>query len=532
MGYAGQIATLVFGDGGLKTDDPQNKLLPTDLITAKNIDFTNGLVEKDPGSVRFNQSPLPSGVVAGFDWWPDDVTQRMIAVTRAGNVYKYKSGFLPAISITPGSGAPANLVAGNQTLLVAGGNEVTGNPRKLFIFSGAAPQVIYGDAEVRNNLTKPALDWTGSNQPNFGIIHRSRMVAFGNRNFPHSVYFSSGTDNEDFQTAASFVTSCNPGEAEKLIGAMVYKGKLFVIKYPYGVYQLVDDDPLATNWYFVKIQDELGAISQHSVAPIINDVLVANANGMISSLSAVLDFGNLRSGEILYILRAEGLVRDNFNPQGLQDRHMIYYSDKKQLLATYRSTGNIYSNNILKIDFLNPQRPKVAYSDKDQANFLAQRKDDFGVKRPFYGSEDGYIYLMDRKDRSVAGTGYELDFQTPHLDFSHIDVRLGDVNKLYEFLEVDYEPTGDFDLTVEVYIDGLLAKTMTFNMNGFSNLDSFILDQYKLDPETLKQRRLPLNVSGRRISIRGLNSNSGENCKIARMHVYYRISGQNQKGDT
>lgn len=531
MGYAGQVCQLQFGDGGLKTDDPQNKLLPTDLITGKNVDFTNGLCEKDPGSIKFNQNALPSGVVAGFDWWPDEATQRMIAVTRAGNVYKYKSGFLPEIPITAGSGAPAALVTNNQTLLVAGGNEVTGNPRKLFIFSGASPQVIYGDATVRNNLSRPALDWSASNQPFFGIIHRSRMVAFGNRNFPHSVYFSSGIDHEDFQTAASFVTSCNPGEAERLIGGIVYKGKLFVFKYPYGVYQLVDDDLLATNWYFVKIQDELGAISPHSVIPIINDLLVANANGTISSLTAVLDFGNLRSGEILYILRTENLIRDNFNPQGFQDRHMIYYSDKKQLLATYRSTGNINTNNILKIDFLNSQRPKVVWSDKDQANFLGLRKDDFGVKRPFYGSEDGFLYLMDRKDRSVAGTAYTMDFQTPHLDFSHIDARLADINKIYEFLEIDYEPTGDFDLTVEVHVDGLLAKTMTFNMSGFSNLDSFILDQNNLDPETLKQRRLPLGVSGRRISIRGLNANAGENCKIARANIYYRISGQQQKGD-
>lgn len=522
MAYAGKIANLPLGNGGLHTDDPQNKVPATDLIRAINVQYYNGLLEKEAGSIRFNSNVLPSGVIGVNDWWPNEITQRMIAVCRNGKIYRFTLGSLTFSEVMPSDTSLAAITADEQVHLVAGGNETTMAPRKLFIFSQSTPQVISGDGTTRRMLTAPALDWTGPNQPYFALVHRSRVFAF----MGHTCYASAATDHEDFQSGNSLVFPCYSGEGEKIINALVYKGALFVVKFPNNVYQFIDTDPDPTNWYFTKINSELGGASTHCSAPIINDVLIANANGSISSATAVLAFGNLKTGEVLYILRNENFMRDETSQQGLSKRHCVYYSDKKLFLATYQSAGGIKNDMMLVMDMTNPQLYKVSWSTKDQANCLALQKDYLGVKRPIYGSDDGYIYIMDRPDRLVGEAGYQFDCQTPHIDFGFLDPGIADQNKLFDFLELDFEPTGDFDLEVDIHIDGRYKKTITYNLSGSANLDSFILDENNLDPEALPESRKPINLSGRRISFRLRNDGAGENVRLAGLNVYFRLSAQ------
>jgi hypothetical protein len=539
MAYKGTVVQVPFGDGGLHTDDPQNRIPPTDLIRAFNIDLVHGVMEKEAGCIYFNQTPLPSGVIALYDWWPDAITQRLVCVTRDGNVWKYINGFIAPIPIPPSDTSPAQLIANQQTMMVAGGNEVTGNPRKLFIFSQSEPQVLTGDGTTRHGLQLPALDWTKNNQPYAGIIHRNSLYAWGNANHPHLVYASSATNHEDFQTIdAAFQYPCYSGEGERIVAGINYKGALFILKYPYGLYQLIDTDPSQINWYFTKIDGSLGAASPHSICTIINDVLIGNADGNISSATAVLAFGNLKAGEILYTLRNENFLRENMLPDGRTSRQCIYYSDKKKFMATYQSAGGIKNDSILYIDMMNLVTPKVYWGlQKDQPNCLALQKDYLGVPRPIYGADSGYIYQMDRNDRSVAGSAYTMDFQTPYLDFGFASpqsvatfTNISDINKNLDFLEVDYEPAGDWDLTLDLYIDGVLKKTVLLNLAGEADLDTFVLDEFTLDAGTIKQHRFPLNLTGRRLSIRGLQAGAGQNCRIARFNVYFRLGGQQQRG--
>lgn len=531
MGYKGSTCNLLMGNGGLHTDDPQNKTPPTDLITALNIQFYNGLIEKMAGSTAFNSTPLSSGVAGIFDWWPDDLTQRLIAGCKNGKIYRYRLGGLPATEVLPSDTSPATLTLDSQMFFVSGGHEVTSNPRKLFIFSQSAPQVIDGDGTTRRAMSAPALDWTGPNQPTFGAIHRSRQIVFGNRNNPHTAYLSAATNHEDFTSINSVTIPCFSGDAERLMSGVVYKGAFFAIKYPFGVYQLIDADPDANNWYFNKINAELGATSAHAIASIINDVFIANTNGSISSATSTLNFGNLRTGEVLYLLRNENYMREETKQASLANRHCVYYSDKKMFMATYQSAGGIQNDRILCIDMNDQNAFKTSWSTKDQPNCLAMRKDNLGVSRPMYGAEDGTIYLMDRSDRKVGSADYNFEFQTPHMDMGHLDPRVADTNKFFEFLEVDFEASGDFILYIDVLINGRLMKTMEFPQSGSSNLDSFILDQNQTDSDMSRALRKTVGLSGRRISLRGYGQAIGENVRIAAFNLYFRLSAQQQDGE-
>lgn len=544
MGYSGQIAVLPLAGGGLHTDDPQNKIPPTDLIATNNLQMIHGLIEKAPGSLSYNQAALPSGVVGLADFWPDSITQRVVAVCRDGKVYRYRNGYLPFDEVTPiADGSPATITADEQCVLVTGGTEQTNQVRKLFIFSSSIPQVISGDTLNRHAMALPALDWTGSFQPKFGIIYRNSLWCFGNNNNPHTVYKSNALNHEDFQTngAAEFFT-IDSGYSERLIHALVYKGALYMVKYPAGLYQLIDTDPSEANWYWTKIQDEFGAASYHASAAIINDALIANQNGMVSSATAVLAFGNLKAGEVLYNLRNENFVRENMSQQSIKNRHSVYFSDKHLFLSTYQSSGGIKNDRMLAIDITSPALYKTYWADKDQPNCLILKKDNQGIPKPCYGSDDGFIYEMDREDRLVGLNGYSVDFQTPHTDLGFIGQSLqsigtvnqyiSDTTKIFDFLELDYEPTGDWDLSVDIFIDGRFSRTVTFNLSGNrSSLDAFILDQDNLDPQMNKQERQPIGSFGRRISIRAYNANAGQNVRLANFNIYFRVSDHQSEGN-
>src|SRR5690554_6792571 len=88
MSYQGNTATLQLGELGLLTDLSPDKIPPNALTLANNVCFTEGAVQKAPGSLRWNEVALPAPVVAVHDWHPTSVRQHLIAATSTGHIYK------------------------------------------------------------------------------------------------------------------------------------------------------------------------------------------------------------------------------------------------------------------------------------------------------------------------------------------------------------------------------------------------------------------------------------------------------------
>src|SRR4051812_1416118 len=173
MGYQGQVIGIPVGADGLRLDDPNSKLTAGSLIRAINLTYSNGMIEKDYGSAKWNQTVMPSGIRGATDWWPDDTTQRTIALGINGKVYKFTDPFVAASEMSVTGTAPVNLNSSEYGNFVQAGAEEAGNPRKLFLFTGYdTPQVIEADSNSRANISTTVSDWTGLNQPVDGVIHK------------------------------------------------------------------------------------------------------------------------------------------------------------------------------------------------------------------------------------------------------------------------------------------------------------------------------------------------------------------------
>lgn len=524
MSYQGVEADIRIGRGGLMTDLNSSDIPDTHLIRAKNVDIQDGIIQKDFGSKRWNLTPLSSGIIALMDWFPQEHLQRFLAVTRSGKVYKYPDAET-ATEITASGAAPTTLLITPQiqTSIVTGGNESPGNARKAFIFTGNSPvQVVSGDDAVRTNITSPAADWTTGTHPRGGVVHRNRLWAF----LDHRIWASDDDDHEEFVTGA-VQFALYPGEGERIVSAEVYKGRLFVTKTPFGVYMLNDTDASSTNWYFQKLTDEFGGTGPSAQITALDDFLLANSTGTVTSLSAVQQLGDVEAGDIFSLLKCENYIRQMISADGVEERRAVFYSEKKLAYFAARSAGGMRNDRIFKID-LSRQRPELTIVEKDQPNCFALRRIS-NKKKPFYGAEDGYIYEMDRMDRNVAGTGYTMDFQTPHIDFSYMDPKLGAAEKLFDFVKFKFIPTGRFTLSVDYFIDGIYIDTLSVIAPTGAVLGDFDLASDRLGANSPRSLMRKLCGAGQTISFRCYNSATNENIKISGIRVYFRPSSDKNK---
>lgn len=408
-GYNGNIATIALGKAGLFTDAAQCDIPQSGLIRANNVTFYNQVLQKDYGSRIWNDSALPAGIVRAEEMYPDSQSQnqRIFALCANGQLYKFYNHYTQ-VQITPASGAPDLLFTSGYTSLVVGGNELVRRDKKLFVLNGYnSPQVVAGDGTTRANISQPAADWTGTQQPFGGIVHRGALYCWGSSNNPHGIYASSVLDQEDFVTNGQFfLYNVYPGDSDGIVAAAVFRGRLWAWKYPVGLYYLVDTDSNRANWYFTKHSGDYGAASPQAATVALNDLFVGNNYTSVTSLLASLVYGDVLASDIFHAQNCYRWAEQEIRADKPHVRSMVYYAKKKQLLVSFQSNQGISADRIAVIDFKNPQNvPKVSWTTKDQANCLFLVRNAQKVAKPFYGSGDGNLYEMDVPDKWVGVGG-------------------------------------------------------------------------------------------------------------------------------
>lgn len=521
MAYRGEQAVISLGDMGLLTDVSPGQIPRGALIRANNISFETGLITKAPGSFRYNTQVLPSPIVAITDWWPDVSTQRLIAACANGSMYRDIGDRLFSGAVAINS---SYLGLTPKAQFVHGGQETASRDKKLFFFSGTNQlQVLAADGVTFEEASNPADDWDTPNYPTCGLIHRNRLWAFmGQR------AYASDTGNHELFTGGTILTqNIFPGEGGIITGAHVFKGRMFAFKEGGFVYFLDDDDTDSDNWNWRKLSSNFGLSSPHGIIEAIDDMIAVNESGSPISYSATEQLGEIESADVLRLLQIEDFYKNNTSLAGLDVLHAVYYEAKKQAFFTARTSYRTTNNALLHIDF-NRQNPRAAMWTKDQADCLALRRDSATKElKPMYGSADGYVYLMDREDRLVGGSGYTGEFMIGHTDMRFLDEKVAHKNKLFDYLAVEFKPQGAWNLEVLVYIDGTYSETINYLMDVRDDgLGSFTLDTDPLGREEAQTIQMPLHGSGRRISFLCRGTGANQNFAIASLTVGFRVSAE------
>lgn len=522
MAYTGNRAKILLGEYGLLTDIAPDKSPPSALIKAKNVCFFNGTVQKAPGAIRWNATAVSAGIISAHYWLPTLEQPRFVVATSDGNLYKGRERhFGTPVNTTIASTLTPNCVFAD------GGAEDAGRPRKLFFFTGGAtlPYVLSGDGTAFTAIANPAVDWTSTGTfPKFGVVHRNQLWAFAGQ----ISYASDSGDHEDFSNVTTnIVEPVYPGEGGELRGGYVFKSRLFCFKDGGFAYILNDTDTDNGNWYWQKVASNFGLAAPNAVAEVLDDMLVGNTYGTITSYSATQKLGDVEAADVIQGAQFEAFLRGNTSKVGVPVEHVKYYAEKKLLFMTYRSAYYTYNDMMLMLDFGRSDRIRAAFWQKGSPQCLALYKDINQVERPMYGDKDGFLNLMDAEDRIEGGIAFTGAFQIPHLDFSHLDQSLSAVEKQFDFLAVHYVPESSGNLSCDYFIDGRYIDTLTFPMVQYQRpeLNTLLLNTDRLAQPNVETVIREIAGAGRTFSAYFYQSGSNQSFQIPAITVYFRGGG-------
>lgn len=529
MAYRGVTARLPVGSQGFTGTRNPSQAGPGHFTLVDGAELDGGIIRKEGGAQKVNAVALGAGavIVSGINWSPTAGIRHDVVFLSTGAVLQ-----------DTGAGTfPTTMVSGLTNVrepppypLTAGG-EAVGGSRKLFLFSAPNQvQVAVGAAATMGAIGAPAADWTAGAFPTFGIQHGARVFAGGNASDPHRIYYSTITDHGNFTGAGSGTLSIYPGEGERLVGGLSFRGALILWKYPFGIYIVNTSDLTPANWTITRMTRAVGTLNQHTIVQIENDVLYMDHVGNVHLLSATQEFGDMNTSDLSKVAALEPFIRTEINRQAIRRTVGAWYAAKKQAWFTLPRTG-VTDNNLRLIIGFEQQptqegaaAPRFFMSRRDVAVSLWMRPDADVIPRPTVGDASGFVWRLDDISRNKAGVAYQISFETASTDLSFLDDGLATRMKGGQFLELSSEPRGDWDLTVNVFWDDVLTDTLQYSMGGSGAvLGAFILDTDILGSDVVASERKRLTGSGRRIKLAAVNGGLDQDVSIAEFHLSFNV---------
>lgn len=533
MAYRGSVTRLPVGMLGLSGSRNPTQLQPGHFSEVDNVSLEGGLIQKIGGASKLNASALgaPSVVTSGINYSPVSGALRDAVFLSNGSILKDTGPGTFAVTLASGLNSPRDPP---PFFLMAGG-EAVGSPRTLFCFSETNQvRAVDGDGAVMTALTTPPADWAGAgNFPIFGILHEGRLWGGGNASDPHRLYYSRLSDHQDFSVPGGTL-SVFPGEGERIVAGVSFKGLLVIFKYPRGVYMINTGDPSPAGWRVDRLTGAVGAVNQQSVITIANDTMYLDAAGNVHLMSATNAFGSVETSNVTQAAEMSQFVRDNVAITSIKRAAGIWYGAKQQAIFALPGLGGTDNNIQLVIDMSNPQVPvRFFISRRDTPVSMWIKADVFGVYKPVQGDNLGFVWLMDQASRNKDGAAYTMNFETANMDLSTADPRLATMNKTGDFLELIFEPQGDWDLAVTIFWDDVPGPPLLFAMGGTgAALGVFTLDTDALSSNSIRAIRKRIAGSGRRFRLIANNTGIDQNVAISDFYLSFRATDEKSNART
>lgn len=519
------IAPIMLAQRGLTGSKNPAILKTGDLVLASNLNFSEGnLVEKEGGSTKVNTTALDSGakIISGHDWWPTGTTQRRVVALGTGKLLKDDMTGAFGTTLKTGLGTD------KLTQFVDGGGEAAGAASHLFIPNGFdVVQVLDDDGATTHNLTTPPADWTGNNQPSFMFIFRGVLIGGGNANFPNQLYASTGGNHEDFVAAGSFVLSVYPRAGVRIVAGLTAFGRAFLWKFPRGIFWVDDSAAAVSGWFVKEASAQYGAApTPHAVAQIDEAVVafLSNTGNVVLMQESSGSLTGVAFTDLTKVLNLRQIVRDNFNLAHLSRAQVRWYDERKQLHVTFAAQGSTALNRRLVIDF-NEEHTRVEITEKDIAEALWLERDANQIPRPIGGDNAGFVRKLDQVVRTIDGMSYPFSLQTAPTDFSDINPRYSNY-KLFRALHLEYVPSGNFNVAVEVLIDGKQYGPVLFTMDTAGSTLPFPLPGV-LGGEDLRRKTRDICGEGYYLSLR-MTETGPNNPRLARAWAEFDLTSMSR----
>jgi len=308
-----------------------------------------------------------------------------------------------------------------------------------------------------------------------------------------------------------------------VITSFVFGPYIVCLKKPFGWYRLDTSDPDVTRWKVNRITRQIGVASPLAWAIVDGDAAIVDVSGEIFALTTVSEQLDVRPRSLSEESLFSPWIRENTNAAQYDKIQAIYYAAKRQGWIAIAGGGATTNTYRIKTDMA-AGVVKFAFSDVVECQSLWLRKDANNIPRPIAGDAHGMIRLLDQEARIHDAAGYQAEFQTPHSDLSYVSAELATKRKNGQFLELVYEPKGDWDTSVDILWDGQLKQTVAYNMGGSRavlGITTTLDVDFILGGDEVKSIRHRIVGSGRRFSMVVRNSGAGQDFSISKAYLHF-----------
>jgi len=472
--------TLISFKGGFATDQAPQVRQQTFLTTAENVNYeASNSIRKFGGTAKVNSTVLSGTptITGSFDLWlagaAGTFTHQHVVTTNDGKIYKEdEDGVMDDITgaaVITANAVPVFCQARDTLLIFTDKNDTplkytgTGNVASL----GGTPPAGRG-----------------------AVFHHNRVWIFSANATPSRWTYGSSTSIEDYTGADTGTVDVDIEDGDRIVGGAAYKNNLITFKGPNkGSIHIIGGRTPAT---FTRDVATRGiALQTHNSIISVFDDLWFMSNRGCHSFAATQKFGDYEGADLTRSLKE--YFRTGINRSRLDKIWGVNYQHKGCVLWGLTPSGASKNTQAFGISFVNQEsegaRPFVI--NRECSSIAVRTHPTTKINELVFGASDGFLRRQDLQDRTIdGGAGYSFRVLTPSIVLGEVDSQgkpQGDQPVQLHRIWLRSRPTGEYNVTINVYRDGYAPEAYTFGQGtqGFI-LGTSVLGTGRLGGGTLQ----------------------------------------------
>ena len=516
VAYRGQTYQIPFSSGGVNYSRNFEEIPSTGMVDpTKNINLFEGGRAKRGGTSHVNDTAISgvSTILGGYQFRLLSGTTFTMFLGDDGGLYK------------------------NTTTTIQTGLSTTARPcfetleNELYFFDGQTrPQTWDGAAAGTSNITTPAADWSGTDQPKYVLKHglgaSQRLWAMGVPGFEYRMYYSSNGDGKVFSGGTSGNIDIETRDGFGLVGMFEFGERLFGVG-KRKIYQIEDSDASTANWGYSAAQWEGGAAHHWLIAKTPNDVICMMEDGEIYSVGAVQSYGDYKAASVSRPSFIHNWIKDNASLSDIGKFHCIYDPVLRACLFFVMRNGASSIDTAL-VYFID-RAPQEAWSVHDNlvnpsgygafCSFLV--RETAGNYKVYTGGYAGYMWSLNMASRSDNDAAYACKFRGPPDPYGNARVQ-----KRYRRGWLVFSPAGAFSATVRWWVDQVAQTDISVStVSTGGTYGSGVWGTAVYGQQEIAETKFELGAIGKRLQIEIDNSNVDEDLFCSKIMIDHELIG-------
>lgn len=512
MAYVGKTYAIPYDNSGLQPNPNTDQAAPESFaVTTRNLNRHQKSAETRGGTVKEHATPTTGT--------PDWLTLYDFRL-KSGTSFQMRHGTDGKLWKSRTDSIKTSLSEVNW------GTMETFDDELYFADGASVVQTWDGAAAGTSNITTPATDWSGSNQPRILLNHgrglSQRLWACGVPGNLESLYYSTLSNGKEFSGGTSGVIQIETADGFGIVG-LVEMGKELIAFGKRKAYRIDDSDATHTNWGIIPAQWEGGAAHHRLIVKTPTDVVCMTEDGDIYSIQAVNAYGDYHAASLTRPSTMHRWIKENVKLSEVDKFHAVYDPTLRAVIFfVMLNSGTTVDTALLYFIDAAPENAWMIHDNQSYVSGYRCRASalvrvSVGVYEIWTGGYGGYVWRLNQETISDDGNPYYSGFKSPALHLG-----LPRIRKHFKRLYVVADAQGDYNMNVRAWIDEEQVMDVISLAGAGGALDDFELDVDVLGGNEFIERYIDIGGSGRRLQYELYTNGVGEKFRVSQVLIDFK----------